>query len=188
MIRNSTIFGMVVLTSVRAMAHGGLNIFLIVYMDEDLGFSEFQIGYHMSLLTLLGVGSAPLLGWMSDKIGRRPVIVFGLSAISALVFCLLPFGDGLALTIILACLGIFLYSINPVMLATSIDAVPKGTESSVTAIMFTGPAIFGAIAPVLAGRLRELYGMDAVFIFTATIVGFVALAAVFTPMRKDPQS
>lgn len=188
MIRNSTIFGMVVLTSVRAMAHGGLNIFLIVYMDEDLGFSEFQIGYHMSLLTLLGVGSAPLLGWMSDKIGRRPVIVFGLSAISALVFCLLPFGDGLALTIILACLGIFLYSINPVMLATSIDAVPKGTESSVTAIMFTGPAIFGAIAPVLAGRLRELYGMDAVFIFTATIVGFVALAAIFTPMRKDPQS
>ena len=188
MIRNSTIFGMVVLTSVSAMAHGGLNIFLIVYMDEDLGFSEFQIGYHMSLLTLLGVGSAPLLGWMSDKIGRRPVIVFGLSAISSLVFCLLPFGDGLALTIILACLGIFLYSINPVMLATSIDAVPKGTESSVTAIMFTGPAIFGAIAPVLAGRLRELYGMDAVFIFTATIVGFVALAAVFTPMRKDPQS
>ena len=70
----------------------------------------------------------------------------------------------------------------------TIDAVPKGTESSGTAIMFTGPAIFGAIAPVLAGRLRELYGMDAVFIFTATIVGFVALAAVFTPMRKDPQS
>ncbi|MDP7241036.1 MAG: MFS transporter, partial [Dehalococcoidia bacterium] len=43
---NSTVLGMVVLTSVRAMAHNGLNIFLIVYMDEDLGFAEFKIGYH----------------------------------------------------------------------------------------------------------------------------------------------
>ncbi|MBH42756.1 MAG: hypothetical protein CL787_04470, partial [Chloroflexi bacterium] len=36
LLTNGTIVSMVVLTSVRAMAHNGLNIFLIVYMDEDL--------------------------------------------------------------------------------------------------------------------------------------------------------
>ena len=70
------------------------------------------------------------------------------------------------------------------MLATAIDAVPKGTEASVTAIMFTGPAVFGAVSPVIAGRLRELYGMEGVFIFTGVIVGLVAFASLVIPIHK----
>jgi FSR family fosmidomycin resistance protein-like MFS transporter len=184
LLRNGTVLSMVMLTSVRAMAHNGLNIFLIVYMDEDLGFSAFKIGYHIALLTLFGVGSAPILGWLSDKIGRRPIIFVGLAAISLLVASLLLFGEGLPFAIVLAFLGVFLYSINPVMLATAIDAVPRGTEASVTGLMFTGSAIFGAISPIIAGRLRELYGMDGVFLYSAAIVGIVALAALLVPMRR----
>ena len=184
LLRNGTVVSMVTLTSARAMAHNGLNIFLIVYMDEDLGFSAFKIGYHIALLTLFGVGSAPILGWLSDKMGRRPIIFVGLSAISLLVASLLLFGEGLPFALVLAFLGVFLYSINPVMLATAIDAVPRGTEASVTALMFTGPAIFGAISPIIAGRLRELYGMDGVFLYSALIVGIVALASLLVPMRR----
>ena len=185
LLRNSTVVSMVVLTSVRAMAHNGLNIFLIVYMDEDLGFSAFKIGYHIALLTFFGIGSAPLLGWLSDKIGRRPVISVSLVAIALFIAALLLFSEGLSFALVLACLGIFLYSVNPVMLATAIDAVPRGTEASVTGLMFTGSAIFGAISPVIAGRLRELYGMDGVFLYTAVIVGLVALASLFVPMRRS---
>ncbi|MDP6102322.1 MAG: MFS transporter [Dehalococcoidia bacterium] len=184
LLRNGTVASMVMLTSVRAMAHNGLNIFLIVYMDEDLGFSAFKIGYHIALLTLFGIGSAPILGWMSDKIGRRPVISVGLGAMTILISSLLVFGAGLPFAIILALLGVFLYSINPVMLATAIDAVPRGTEASVTALMFTGSAIFGAISPVVAGRLREVYGMDGVFLYTGIIVGLVTLASLLVPMRR----
>jgi FSR family fosmidomycin resistance protein-like MFS transporter len=187
LLRNGTVVSMVVLTSVRAMAHNGLNIFLIVYMDEDLGFSEFTIGYHIALLTFFGIGSAPLLGWLSDKIGRRPVISVGLAAIALLVAALLLFGEGLSFALVLAFLGVFLYSINPVMLATAIDAAPRGIEASVTALMFTGSAIFGAISPVIAGRLRELHGMDGVFLYTAVIVGLVALASLFVPIRRSSE-
>ncbi|MCZ6615361.1 MAG: MFS transporter [Chloroflexi bacterium] len=184
---NGTVASMVMLTSARAMAHNSLSIFLIVYMDEDLGFNEFKIGYHLSLLTLFGVGTAPLLGWLSDKIGRRPVVSVGLAAIAILVLALLPFGSGLPFTLILALLGMFLYSINPVMLAATLDAVPRGTEASATALMFTGPAIFGAISPVIAGRVRELSSMDGVFLYVGIIAGIVAAAALFVPMRKVPQ-
>ena len=181
---NGTVASMVILTSVRAMAHNALNIFLIVYMDEDLGFSEFKVGYHLSLLTLFGVATAPLWGWLSDKIGRRPVVSVGLGTISFLVLALLPFGSGLSFTLILALLGMFLYSINPVMLATAVDAVPRGTEASATALMFTGAAFFGAMSPVIAGRIRELSSMDVVFLYISGIAGLVAAAALFAPMRK----
>jgi FSR family fosmidomycin resistance protein-like MFS transporter len=184
LLKNGTVASMVMLTSVRAMAHNGLNIFLIVYMDEDLGFSAFKIGYHIALLTLFGIVSAPILGWMSDKIGRRPVISVGLGAMSILIASLILFGEGVPFALILALLGVFLYSINPVMLATAIDAVPRGTEASVTALMFTGSAIFGAISPIIAGRLRELYGMDGIFLYTSVIVGLVTLASLLVPMRR----
>ena len=166
------------------MAHNGLTIFLIVYMSEDLGFSAFKIGYHVTLLTLFGILSAPVMGWASDRIGRRPVIFLGLSAISILIFSLLPFGTGWSFTVILALLGMFLYTVNPVMLATALDAVKGGTESSGTALMFPGPAIFGALSPVIAGRLKEMYGMDGVFYYSAIIVAIITVASLFVPMRK----
>ena len=184
LLTNGTVLSMVGLTSVRAMAHNGLTIFLIVYMSEDLGFSVFKIGYHVMLLTLLGIISAPVMGWTSDRIGRRPVIFLGLSAITILIFSLLPFGTGWSFTVILALLGMFLYTVNPVMLATALDAVQGGTESSGTALMFTGPAIFGAISPIIAGRLRELYGMDGVFYYAGIIVAAITIASLFVPMRK----
>jgi len=182
---NPTVVAMVSLTSVRAMAHNSLSIFLIIYMDEDLGYEVFKIGYHMALLTLLGVVSAPIMGWTSDKFGRRPVITISLFAMSFLILLLIVFGEGVSLVVILGLLGVFLYTVNPVMLAAAIDGAPRGTESSVTALMFTGPSIFGAIAPVIAGLLRTNWGMDAVFLYAGGMVGVVAIVALVVPMKKS---
>ena len=184
LLTNGTVVSMVVLTSVRAMAHNGLNLFLIVYMDEDLGYEVFKIGYHMALLTLFGVVSAPIMGWLSDKIGRRPVISVALGAIAIIISGMLIFEGGLPFTILLALLGLFLYTVNPVMLAAAIDAAPKGTESSVTALMFTGPSIFGAKSPVIAGFMRDSWGMDAVFIYASSIVAVVAVLSLVVPMKR----
>ena len=184
LLTNRAVLSMVALSGMRSMAHSGLNIFLVVYMSEDLGFPAFKIGYHVTLLTLFGIFFSPLMGLVSDRIGRRPVIFFGMSSIAILVFCLIWFGTGWSFTIILACLGMFLYSTNPVMLATALDAAEKGTEGSGVALMFTGAAIFGAASPVIAGRLRELFSMDGVFYYTAIIVTISAVAALFVPMVK----
>lgn len=184
LLTNPTVISMVVLTSVRAMAHSGLSIFLVIYMDEDLGFPVFKIGYHMALLTLFGVASAPLMGLISDRIGRRHVISVSLTSMAMLIFAMIPFGEGMAFTAILALLGLFLYSVNPVMLAAAIDAAPSGTEASVTALMFTGPAVFGAISPIIAGLMRDNFGMEAVFLYASVIVGLVAVASLFVPMIR----
>ena len=184
LLTNSAVLSMTVLATVRAMAHNALNIFIIIYMAEDLAFSEFKIGYHVALLTLFGIGFAPIMGWAADKIGRRPVIFVGLSAIAVLVFSLLVFSEGISFTIILALLGLFLYSVNPIMLAAALDATKKGTEGSATAIVFTGGAIFGSLSPIIAGWLRQNYGMDSVFYFSAIIVTATAVASLFVPMRR----
>ena len=183
LIKNSAVLSMTTLTTIRAMAHNALNIFIVIYMSEDLGFSSFKIGYHVALLTLFGIGFAPAMGWAADRIGRRPVVFVGLAAISILIYSLLFFGGGIGFAVVLALLGLFLYSVNPVMLAAAIDAAKRGTEGSVTAIVFTGGAIFGSASPVIAGWLRGSYGMDGVFYFTATMVAVTAAASLFVPIR-----
>ena len=183
LVKNSAVLSMTTLTTVRAMAHNALNIFIVIYMDEDLGFSSFKIGYHVALLTLFGIGFAPAMGWAADRIGRRPVVFVGLAAISTLIYSLLVFGDGIGFAVVLALLGLFLYSVNPVMLAAAIDAAKRGTEGSVTAVVFTGGAIFGSASPVIAGWIRGPYGMDGIFYFTATMVAVTAVASLVVPIR-----
>lgn len=184
MLTNSTIISMVIISGFRSMAHSSLSIFLIIYMSEDLGFSSLKIGYHVTLLTLFGIGSSPLLGWTSDRIGRRPVLVFSLACMSVLVFSLLVFGTGWSFTLILALIGLFLYSVNPIMLAAAVDATPKGTEGSGIAVMFAVPTIIGGSSPVIAGQLRQTFGMDAVFYYVATIVALVTVVSLLVPMKK----
>lgn len=184
LLANPTVISMILLSSAHSFAHGGLNLFLVLYMREDLGFSETRAGLYFSMLTFMGILSTPPLAFLSDKWGRRPVIVLGMASISALILAMIPFGTGLSLAAIVLALGIFLYSINPVMLAAAIDATESGTEGTGIALMFTGPAIVGAVAPVVAGLIRESFAMQGVFLFQGVLVGVVAMAALFVPMKK----
>ena len=184
MLTNSTVLGMVLLSGVRSMVHSALTIFLVIYMAEDLNFSDANIGFHVSLLTLLGIASSPLMGWASDKSSRRGVIFFSLAGLTILSGLLLYFDSGIGFTVILACTGIFLYSVNPIMMAAAIDATDRGTESSGVALMFTGGSILGALSPILAGQLRQTFGMDAVFIYTTTILTVVTIGSLLVPMKR----
>ena len=109
-------------------------------------------------------------------------ILAGLTILSGL---LLYFDSGIGFTVILACTGIFLYSVNPIMMAAAIDATNRGTESSGVALMFTGGSLLGALSPILAGQLRQSFGMDAVFIYTTAILTVVTIGSLLVPMRRN---
>ena len=71
------------------------------------------------------------------------------------------------------------------MMAAAIDATNRGTESSGVALMFTGGSLLGALSPILAGQLRQSFGMDAVFIYTTAILTVVTIGSLLVPMRRN---
>jgi FSR family fosmidomycin resistance protein-like MFS transporter len=186
--RNVTVLTMVSVTALRGMAHTSFAAFLVLYLKDDLEYSDLSVGFHLGLLTLLGILSGPVMGAISDRIGRRAVILSGLIATSALMYAFLWADEGPALTVTLALLGTVLFSVNSIMTAAAMDAVERGTEGSAVAMLFTGGAVVGAVSPVIAGWVNGNWGFSGVILYAATIVAVASVIAAVAPMASTPAS
>ena len=181
--RNPTVLSMVVVVALRGMAHTSFAAFLVLYLRDELEYSDLSVGFHLALLTLIGILAGPMMGAVSDRIGRRPVILAGLIAMSALMYAFVWADQGPALTLTLGLLGVVLFSVNSIMMAAAMDAVQPGTEGSAVAMLFTGGAVVGAISPVVAGAINGQWGFTGVVVYAATIAAIAAVIAAVAPMR-----
>ena len=186
MLGNPAVLSMALMHALRGAAHNSIQLFLVIYMADVLDYSNLMIGVHISLLTLAGIASTPVLGVLSDRLGRRPVMAFSLAAISALVLVFLVAGDGWPLTVTMVALGVFLFSIMPVIVAAAMDSTDRGSEGTSIAVLFAGGALIGAVAPVAAGAINTHWSFDGVVIFVAIIAAVGAAFAVVAPMGRGP--
>jgi FSR family fosmidomycin resistance protein-like MFS transporter len=185
LLRNPSVLVMALLHAVRGAAHNSIQLFLVIYMADELDYSNLAIGIHISLLTLAGIASTPVLGILSDKLGRRPVITFSFGAISLLVLAFLWADDGWMLSVTMVALGVFLFSIMPVIVAAAMDSTDRGSEGTSIAVLFAGGALIGAAAPIVAGALNTHWNFDAVVIFVAAIAVAGTVLALVAPMGRS---
>lgn len=184
LLTNFRVLGLVSLGAFRSAVHTSFQAFIVVYMKESLEMSAFTIGWHVSLLTFAGIVSTPVMGWLSDRIGRKPVIFVAMAAMAALVFLLLPISDGIGFTIVLGSLGLFFFSVMPIITAATMDQVERGSEGSATALIFTGGSVVGSLSPILAGKIFETNDFEGIVIYCGAIAAVGALLALILPMRR----
>jgi MFS family permease len=153
--------------------------FLPLFYVQFRHFTPDQMAGLMSMLGLSAVGSGPVAAAISDRVGRKPVLV---------VFCLLglvaPLGAlyysgplaGLAALIFIGWLGTGTY---PLFMGT----IPAETVSFRYAatcmglIVCVGELIGGFLTPIAAGRAADLTTLQAPLFISAASA---ALAAVFS--------
>jgi len=183
LLRNPAVLAQAVLHALRGASHNSIQLFLVIYMAEELNYSDFAVGVHVSLLTLAGIASTPVLGMASDRFGRRIVSTLSMAAIALFVLGFLWADDGWQLTVNTMLLGVFIFSIMPVILASAMDATEVGSEGTSVAALFAGGALIGAAAPAIAGWINTSSGFEGVVLFVAALAAAGTLLSWFAPRR-----
>ena len=184
LLTNYRVLGIVSLGGFRSAVHTSFQAFTVVYMKETLEMSAFTIGWHVALLTFAGIVSTPVMGWLSDRIGRKPVILAAMASMAAMLFLFLLFSDGVGFTILMGSLGLFFFSVMPIITAATMDQVERGSEGSATALIFSGGSVVGSFSPIIAGKIFEVNGFEGLILFCGTIAAAGALLAIVLPMRR----
>ncbi len=84
--RSRTFLGANVVAFIVSFAMLAMFFFMALYMQNVLHYSPLQAGVRFLPSTLMIVLIAPMAGRLADRVGPRPLIVFGLLAVSGALF------------------------------------------------------------------------------------------------------
>jgi predicted MFS family arabinose efflux permease len=184
LIANSTTRRLVVVAVLRGMGFETITLFTPIYLANELKMGDALVGLHIALLTVLGIVALPALGILSDKFGRRTVLLPGLIAMALLSFALVNVGAGPKLTLVIAAIGIFSCSLNQVLRAAVLDLAPRGTEATSYGLVFGSSQLLVALSPMAAGALKDWLGVQFVFYYAAIVLACAALILVTSPLPR----
>lgn len=150
-----------------------------LYLSRNHDFSWLQTATVMALMMLAGALAQPSTGKISDRIGRRPLIILG-NGVAAAAALVAWWSSDILLTLVALGLALtMLVAIRSVLLATAVDHA-GGREGTSLGLAFASMDGFAASAAVLAGWVGEA-DLSNAFLLAA---GFSFLALVlgsFTP-------
>ena len=158
----------------------------VVHLSRDFILLVLQIGSVFSLFTV------PLSGWLSDRLGRKPVYMFGAAATGLFAFAYYAmFNTGLPALVIAAVLITTLFHDmmwGPLAALTAEVFTPRLRYSGAS-IGFQLAAVFaGGPAPMIATALLAATGSGyaiALYIFGCAIVSMLATAVLTNAKDRD---
>ena len=155
--------------------------FSILYLTKEIQLSISDAGIIISLLGFAGFFGCILLPLLSDRVGRKPIIIPSLF-VTGLCFWgfILSGSNFLLLVLLISIAGFAIGGITPIALsALTTESVPPYLAATASGIPASIGEIFGsALMPFLAGYLCDLYGLKTALYFSAVapfIAGFVGL-------------
>jgi MFS family permease len=170
---------------------GVVNLFVLIYLTKVIGLSESLSGLMYGALIVFSVPMPLVAGWLSDRIGRKPLIVgvYLGGAIGFVVF--LVSGSSLVgLWAGIVLMGLFSFAESPQLQALLADIARPSIRDATFALYFTlafgvgslWVAIYGAII----GAAGNATGLPIVFVLMA--VTFVLAAAGTLPIRAEQRA
>ena len=171
-----------IVAGLRGMCFTVLVTFLPLYM-YDTGFSSKAIGFHFGLLWALGLLVSPYFGHLSDRFGRKIILVPALLYSSVLITALALWGKGQFFTVLIVLLGLSIRSDYSIINATILDIVKNRVETTMLGILSFTRFLMGAIAPLIAGFLYQYIGMQATFLFVSVL--FLLAAIIFSSVNLN---
>ncbi len=168
----------------RSMTQNALLTFLPVYLAYEMGYSPFWVGACMFALQTAGFAAAPIAGHLSDRMGRKSVMMTSMAMTAVVLVFMALAGKSLAFVFFVAVLGFFLYAIRPVLQAWLLETTPRNMGGTSIGVLFGAQALGSSIGPLLGGLVADSYGLTATFAFLAGTIVAANLFILFMPKTE----
>lgn len=176
---------LVAMVSFNNMALIGLMSMIPLYLATVHALTPERIGVIFAAMLVAGALAQPLVGSISDKLGRFPVLATG-NGFAALAIGLLVFEPPFLVMIAIMAFGVAsLDAVRATMLAAAVDHSDRN-ESTTLGFAFTlldGVGAFGAVlAGIVAGiSWGAMFGLSAAFAGGAAVLAIGTLPASARP-------
>jgi MFS family permease len=172
------------------MAHVAFLPFLALYLglETQLGMSKPSLGLHIALLVGVGIVTTPMMGYLADRLGRKLVLIPGMLGLAVLTALLVPFGEGIGLIVVIALLGIFFFSDQPILTAGALDVIGEDVVASTLGVFSFSRFALAAASPLIAGLLFDSFGIDATFFYIAALYVVATVILLLVPMAVPTHS
>ena len=183
LLRNPIVMWLVLAAAFRGVGLNALFHWTPFYLEEELGMGHFNAGVHYALLTGMGIISSPVIGVLSDKFGRKQVLMPGLVSAALLAFLVVGAGDTYLLPVALAGLGLFTFALQQILLAATLDVTGRGTEATATGLIFGITGVLGGVTPFIATTIIDrLGGYGSIYYYAGGLTAVAALIVILLPL------
>ena len=160
---NHAVLKLCLMSAFRSTTQAGLLMFLPLYLANVIAATPLMMGLTLAAMQIGGMIASPVAGIWSDRVGRRPVVLAGLTVSTVTVVALTLIGSDLIFIAGVAVLGFALYAVRPVVHSWMMDLTPHELGGSATSLMFGAQAGLSTLMPIVGGMIADSYGLLWVF-------------------------
>ena len=166
-VHDRAVLGLCLMAGFRSMAQNGLLLFLPLYLTNVVHAEPIWMGMALAAMQLGGAIAAPIAGTWSDRVGRRPVVLSGLSVTTAMILALTLVHSDAVLVASVSVLGFALFAVRPVIHSWMMDITPVHLGGTAISMLFGTQSGFSVLVPVIGGVMADKWGLVSVFYFLA---------------------
>lgn len=182
-LRSRSLLMLLVVAGLNGLGQGGLLLWLGLYLRETQQMGSVGVGVHVALLTGFGIVAGPMIGFASDRMGRKPVIVGVLAAKSGIAVLMALTGSGLLFSALVAAMGAVMFGVNSLVQAAALDVADgRRLEGTMIGFLWGSNAVFFGASPLIVGFLIEASSWDVLFWYVAVVNFLGVLAALLLPV------
>jgi MFS family permease len=170
---------------------GVVNLFALIYMTQVLRLDDATSGLMYGALIVFSVPVPIIAGWLSDRIGRKPLIVSVYIGGAIGFFVFIAAGTSLVwLWVGIVLMGLFSFAESPQLQALLADVAPPSTRDASYALYFALAFGVGSLWTAGYGVIIEAVGeaQGVPIVFGVMAVTFVLAALGTLPIHAEQRA
>ena len=169
--------------AVQYFAYGCIETFLPVYLNEKLGYTAWEIGILFTVQILTATFTKPIMGRLSDRYGRVPLISAGLILGGVTTATLILSSNYIVLGVLIAMFGLGLATVTASTSCLVADLSRAQGRGGALGILSSIMDIGHSTGPMVAGALITAYSYRTTFGIVGAALVVISLVYWFGMRR-----